>query len=147
MRYSLEFPEVYRRTNVTGEENVLKCQVKYGVKKHVLASSSSVYAGCPMPFTEDAPLGRMQSPYAETKRQAELLALDYHREHGLDVTILRYFTVFGPAGRPDMAPLRFIKWINEGTPITLYGDGTQARDFTYIDDIARGTILAGKLFR
>jgi nucleoside-diphosphate-sugar epimerase len=145
VRYSLEFPELYRRTNVLGEENVLKCQVKYGVKKHVLASSSSVYAGCPMPFTEDAELGKMQSPYAETKRQAELLALEYHLKHGLDVTVLRYFTVFGPAGRPDMAPFRFIKWIDEGTPITLYGDGSQARDFTYVDDIARGTVLAGRL--
>ena len=146
VRYSLEFPELYRRTNVLGEENVLKCQVKYGVRKHVLASSSSVYAGCPMPFVEDARLGRMQSPYAETKRQAELLALDYYQEHGIDVSVLRYFTVFGPAGRPDMAPFRFIKWIDEGTPITLYGDGSQARDFTYVDDIARGTVLAGRLF-
>ena len=144
VRYSLEFPELYRRTNVLGEENVLKCQVKFGVKKHVLASSSSVYAGCPMPFTEDAPLGKMQSPYAETKRAAELLAKEYHDRHGLEVTVLRYFTVFGPAGRPDMAPFRFIKWIAEGTPITLYGDGNQARDFTYVDDIARGTVLAAR---
>jgi len=74
VRYSIEFPELYQRTNVLGAENVLKCQVKYGVKKQVLASSSSVYAGCPMPFTEDAALGTMQSPYAETKRQAEQLA-------------------------------------------------------------------------
>jgi UDP-glucuronate 4-epimerase len=146
VRYSIEFPELYRRTNVLGEENVLKCQVKYGVKKQVLASSSSVYAGCPMPFTEDRPLQAAQSPYAETKKQAEALAHDYHLKHGLDITVLRYFTVFGPAGRPDMAPLRFIKWIDEGTPITLFGDGSQARDFTYVDDIARGTILAGKLF-
>ncbi len=145
VRASIENPEIYRRTNVLGEENVLRCQVKYGVGKHVLASSSSVYAGCPMPFTESAALGRMLSPYAETKRQAELLAEDYHRGHGLDVTVLRYFTVFGPAGRPDMAPFRFIKWIAEGTPITLYGDGTQSRDFTYVDDIARGTVLAARL--
>lgn len=144
VRASLEHPELYHRTNVLGEENVLKCQVKYGVKKHVLASSSSVYAGCPMPFTEDAELGKMQSPYAETKRQAELLAKTYHDRRGLDATVLRYFTVFGPAGRPDMAPFRFSKWIAEGTPITLYGDGTQARDFTYVDDIARGTVLAAK---
>lgn len=144
VRASLDNPAIYRSTNITGEENVLKCQVKYGVRKHVLASSSSVYAGCPMPFVEDAPLGQPQSPYAETKRQAELLARDHHLEHGLDVTALRYFTVFGPAGRPDMAPLRFIKWIDEGTPVMLYGDGTQARDFTYVDDIARGTVLAAK---
>jgi UDP-glucuronate 4-epimerase len=146
VRYSLEFPELYRRTNVLGEENVLQCQVKYGVKKHGLASSSSVYAGCPMPFVEDAALGTMQSPYAETKRQAELLAKNFHEKHGLDVTVLRYFTVFGPAGRPDMSIFRFIKWIDEGKPLELFGDGSQSRDFTYVDDIARGTILAGKLF-
>ena len=144
VRYSLLHPELYRRTNVLGEENVLKCQVKYGVQKHVVASSSSVYAGCPMPFTEDATLGQIQSPYAETKRQAEVLARDYHLKHGLDVSVLRYFTVFGPAGRPDMAPFRFIKWIDEGQPIELFGDGTQARDFTYVDDIARGTVFAVK---
>lgn len=144
VRASLEHPAVYRTTNINGELNILQCQVKYGVKKHVLASSSSVYAGCAMPFTEDAKLGKMQSPYAETKHRAEMEAFEYHRRHDLDVTVLRYFTVFGPAGRPDMAPFRFIKWIDEGTPITLYGDGSQARDFTYVDDIARGTILAAK---
>lgn len=144
VRASLEYPELYRNTNVLGERNVLECQQKFGVKKHVLASSSSLYAGCPMPFTEDLPVEHPQSPYAETKKAAELLARDHHARHGLDVTILRYFTVFGPAGRPDMAPFRFIKWIDEGTPITLYGDGLQARDFTYVDDIARGTVLALK---
>lgn len=144
VRASLEQPELYERTNVQGEQNVLECHIKHGVKKHVLASSSSLYAGCPMPFTEEQPVNAPQSPYAETKRQAELLAQRYHQEHGLDVSVLRYFTVFGPAGRPDMAPFRFIKWIDEGTPITLFGDGKQARDFTYVDDIARGTILALK---
>ncbi|HEY8994243.1 MAG TPA: NAD-dependent epimerase/dehydratase family protein [Lacunisphaera sp.] len=144
VRASLEQPELYRSTNILGERNVLECQRKFGVPKHVLASSSSLYAGSPMPFSESLPLNAPQSPYAETKKQAELLARDYHARHGLDVTILRYFTVFGPAGRPDMAPFRFIKWIDEGTPITLFGDGTQARDFTYVDDIARGTVLALK---
>lgn len=144
VRASIEQPELYRRTNVQGEENILKIQAHHGIRKHVVASSSSVYAGCAMPFVEEARLGVMQSPYAETKRQAEQLAHEYHQRHGLDVTALRYFTVFGPAGRPDMAPLRFIKWIAEGTPLTLYGDGTQARDFTYVDDIARGTVLALK---
>lgn len=144
VRASLAEPELYRRTNIEGARNVLECQRRFGVKKHVLASSSSLYAGCPMPFTEDSPVEAPQSPYAETKKQAELLARDYHRQHGLDVTVLRYFTVFGPAGRPDMAPFRFIKWIDEGTPITLFGDGSQARDFTYVDDIARGTVLALK---
>jgi nucleoside-diphosphate-sugar epimerase len=95
-----------------------------------------------MPFTEDLPVYAPQSPYAETKKAAEFLAREYHQQHGIDVTVLRYFTVFGPAGRPDMAPFRFIKWIDEGTPIQLFGDGNQARDFTFVDDIARGTILA-----
>ena len=142
VRASLKHPELYERTNVLGEQNILECQRKHGVKKHILASSSSLYAGCPMPFTEDAPIEHPQSPYAETKKKAEQLARTYHEKHGLDVSVLRYFTVFGPVGRPDMAPFRFIKWIDEGRPITLYGDGTQARDFTYVDDIARGTILA-----
>jgi UDP-glucuronate 4-epimerase len=146
VRASLERPELYRRTNILGEENILKCQVKFGAKKHVLASSSSVYAGCPMPFVESATLGKMQSPYAETKRAAELLAKEAHDRHALDVTVLRYFTVFGPAGRPDMSIFRFIKWIDEGKPLELFGDGSQSRDFTYVDDIARGTLLAGKLF-
>jgi UDP-glucuronate 4-epimerase len=144
VRASLAEPELYRRTNIEGARNVLECQRRFAVKKHVLASSSSLYAGCPMPFTEDSPVDAPQSPYAETKREAELIAREHHRQHGLDVTMLRYFTVFGPAGRPDMAPFRFIKWIDEGTPITLFGDGSQARDFTYVDDIARGTVLALK---
>jgi UDP-glucuronate 4-epimerase len=144
VRASLAQPELYASTNIQGERNVLECQRRHGVKKHVLASSSSLYAGCAMPFTEDQAVTAPQSPYAETKQAAEQLAGEYHENHGLDVTVLRYFTVFGPAGRPDMAPFRFIKWIDEGTPITLFGDGTQARDFTYVDDIARGTILALK---
>ncbi len=142
VRASLLQPDRYERTNVQGERNVLECQRKFGVAKHVLASSSSLYAGCPMPFAENQPVTAPRSPYAETKRRAEELARDHHARHGLDVSVLRYFTVFGPAGRPDMAPFRFIKWIDEGTPITLYGDGSQARDFTYVDDIARGTVAA-----
>jgi nucleoside-diphosphate-sugar epimerase len=144
VRYSLENPHVYLSTNTLGTLNILECQRKYGVKKQVLASTSSLYAGCPMPFTEDQPVNTPLSPYAATKKAAEMLAYSYHKLYGLDITVVRYFTVFGPAGRPDMAPLRFIKWIDEGTPITLYGDGTQSRDFTYVDDIARGTKLAAK---
>ena len=144
VRYSMEHPHVYLSTNVLGMLNLLECQRKHGVKKQVLASSSSLYSGGPMPFTEDQPVNTPQSPYAATKKAAELLAYSYHRLYGLDISVLRYFTVFGPSGRPDMAPFRFIKWIAEGAPVTVYGDGTQSRDFTYIDDIARGTILAAK---
>jgi UDP-glucuronate 4-epimerase len=146
VRYSMENPFVYLSTNSLGTLNILECMRKHGVKKQVLASTSSLYAGCPMPFTEDQPVNTPLSPYAATKKAAELLAYSYHKLYGLDTTVVRYFTVFGPAGRPDMSIFRFIKWIDEGKPLELFGDGSQSRDFTYVDDIARGTILAGKLF-
>ena len=95
-----------------------------------------------MPYKEDLAVNNPISPYAASKKSAELMAYTYHHQFNIDITILRYFTVFGPAGRPDMSILRFIKWIYEEKPILLFGDGTQARDFTYIDDIARGTINA-----
>jgi UDP-glucuronate 4-epimerase len=144
VRASMANPHVFLSTNTEGTLNILECQRKFGVKKQVLASTSSLYAGCPMPFTEDQPVNTPLSPYAAAKKAAELMAYSYHRLYGVDISVLRYFTVFGPAGRPDMAPLRFVKWIDEGTPIVLYGDGSQSRDFTYVDDIARGTILAAK---
>ncbi len=144
VRYSMENPWVYLRTNTEGTLNLLELMKDFGVKKFILASTSSLYAGLPMPFTEDLPVNTPISPYAASKKAAEAFAYTYHKQYGIDVSVLRYFTVFGPGGRPDMAPYRFVKWILEGTPITLYGDGTQARDFTYVDDIARGTILAEK---
>ncbi len=146
VRCSMENPHVYLSTNTLGTLNILECMRKYGVKKQVLASTSSLYAGCPMPFTEDLPVNTPLSPYAATKKGAELMAYSYHKLYGLDTTVVRYFTVFGPAGRPDMSIFRFIKWIDEGKPLELFGDGSQSRDFTYVDDIARGTVLAGKLF-
>jgi UDP-glucuronate 4-epimerase len=144
VRASMENPYIFLSTNTEGTLNILECQRKFGVKKQVLASTSSLYAGCAMPFTEDQPVNEPLSPYAAAKKAAELMAHSYHKLYGMDITVVRYFTVFGPAGRPDMAPFRFIKWICEGIPLTLYGDGTQARDFTYVDDIAYGTILAEK---
>lgn len=144
VRYSMANPHVYLGTNTTGTLNLLECQRRHGIKKHILASTSSLYAGCTMPFMEDLPVNTPLSPYAATKKAAELLAYSYHHLYGLDISIVRYFTVFGPAGRPDMSIFRFIKWIDEGVPLELFGDGMQSRDFTYIDDIARGTILAAK---
>jgi len=144
VRYSIENPHVYLSTNAHGTLNVMEAMRRHGVKKQVLASTSSLYAGCPMPFTEDQPVNTPLSPYAASKKAAELMAYSYHRLYGLDTTVVRYFTVFGPAGRPDMAPFRFIEWISRGQPIELFGDGSQARDFTYVDDIARGTILAAQ---
>jgi nucleoside-diphosphate-sugar epimerase len=85
---------------------------------------------------------RQLSPYAATKKAAEAMAYTYHFLHGIDVSVLRYFTVYGPAGRPDMTPLRFVQRIREGRTITVFGDGSQSRDFTYVDDIALGTIAA-----
>jgi UDP-glucuronate 4-epimerase len=144
VRYSMENPWVYLHTNTEGTLNLLELMKDFGVKKFILASTSSLYAGLPMPFKENLPVNTPISPYAASKKAAEAFAYTYHKQYGIDVSVLRYFTVFGPGGRPDMAPYRFVKWILEGIPITLYGDGTQARDFTYVDDIARGTLLSEK---
>ena len=111
-------------------------------KKLVLASTSSLYAGQQMPFTEDLAVNEPLSPYAASKKKGELMAYSYHKLYQMDVSVVRYFTVFGPAGRPDMSPYRFIKWITEEETIQMFGDGSQSRDFTYVDDIARGTIAA-----
>ncbi|WP_457626844.1 SDR family NAD(P)-dependent oxidoreductase [Persephonella sp.] len=144
VRYSMENPHVYMQTNAQGTLNLLELMKEHGTKKMVLASTSSLYAGQPMPFKEDLPVNTPISPYAASKKAAEVMAYTYHYLYGLDISVVRYFTVYGPAGRPDMSIFRFIKWIDEGSPIRLFGDGSQARDFTYVDDIARGTILAMK---
>ncbi len=142
VRYSIIDPFIYSRTNTLGTINLLELCKNYSIKKFVMASTSSLYAGQKMPFNESLPVNEPISPYAASKKGAEAMAYTYHFLHGLDITIVRYFTVYGPAGRPDMSVFRFIKWIDEGTSITLYGDGTQSRDFTYVEDIAEGTIQA-----
>jgi len=144
VRYSLENPFAYLDTNSGGNLNLLELCREYEVSKFVLASTSSLYAGQKMPFRENLPVNTPISPYASSKKSAEIMAYTYHYLYGLDVTILRYFTVYGPAGRPDMAVFRFIKWMMESVPLEIFGDGNQKRDFTYIDDIARGTIRALK---
>jgi len=144
VRYSMEHPQVYMTTNAMGTLNILDIMNEHGVKKMVLASTSSLYAGQPMPFLETLPVNTPISPYAASKKAAEVMAYTYTFLYKMDVSVVRYFTVYGPAGRPDMSIFRFIKWIDDGTPIELFGDGTQARDFTYVDDIARGTIAALK---
>lgn len=142
VRQSLRDPWVYYHTNVTGTLNLLECCRHYGIRKVVLASTSSLYGDGPRPFREDQPTDRPLSPYAASKKAAEVLAFTYHQLYGIDISVLRYFTVYGPAGRPDMSIFRFIRWIAEGEALTLYGDGTQERDFTFVDDIAQGTVLA-----
>ena len=145
VRASVENPWVYFSTNVDGTLNLLDLCRRYGVMKFVLASTSSLYGGHnALPFREDDDTDRPLSPYAASKKAAEALAYSYHHLHKLDVSVLRYFTVYGPAGRPDMSVFRFVRQICEGEPITIFGDGAQSRDFTYVDDIARGTIAALK---
>ena len=144
VRYSMENPHVYLSTNADGTLNLLECMRENGCKKFVLASTSSLYAGQKMPFTEDLAVNEPLSPYAASKKAGELMAYSYHKLYQIDVSVVRYFTVFGPAGRPDMSPYRFIKWIAEGEIIQMFGDGSQSRDFTFVDDIARGTVAAIK---
>ncbi len=141
MRYSVENPWVYYEANTIGTLNLLEFCRTRGIAKLVVASSSSLYGDdSPLPFREDTNTDRPLSPYAASKKAAETLCYTYHALYNLDVTLFRYFTVYGPAGRPDMMPFRLVQWISEGRPVTVYGDGTQSRDFTYVDDIARGTI-------
>ena len=145
VRASVASPRIYLRTNGEGTLNLLEACRRHGVKKFILASTSSLYdAEHPLPYREDLDTSRPRTPYAASKKAAETLAYAYHYLHGIDVSILRYFTVYGPAGRPDMSIFRFIRWIAEGEPLQLFGDGGQQRDFTYVDDIARGTIAALK---
>jgi nucleoside-diphosphate-sugar epimerase len=144
VRYSMENPHIYMTTNANGTLNLLECCRAKGIKKFVLASTSSLYAGQKMPFKETLAVNTPISPYAASKKGAEVMCYSYHYLYGIDVSIVRYFTVYGPAGRPDMSIFRFIKWIDEGTPIELFGDGSQSRDFTYVDDIADGTVRALK---
>lgn len=142
VRQSVENPWVYVETNMTGTLNLLELCRRAGVAKFVFASTSSLYGGSnPVPFSEEANTDRPLSPYAASKKGAEALCFTYHHLYGIDVTVFRYFTVYGPAGRPDMSLFRFAQWIHEERPLRLYGDGTQSRDFTYVDDVARGTIL------
>lgn len=141
VRYSVEDPQAFYQTNIMGLLNLLELCRRHEVKKFVLASSSSVYGReNPLPYQEDADTNRPLSPYAASKKGAEMLCYSYKHLHHLDFTIFRYFTVYGPAGRPDMSLFRFVQWIAEDQPVLVTGDGSQMRDFTYIDDIARGTI-------
>lgn len=145
VRQSVENPWVYIDTNLTGTLNLLELCREFAVGKFVLASTSSLYgANNPQPFREDANTDGPLSPYAASKKAAEALCYTYHYLYGIDVTVPRYFTVYGPAGRPDMSLFRFVQWIAEGQPVIVYGDGRQSRDFTYVDDIAWGTVAALK---
>lgn len=145
VRASMEDPWVYYEANVIGTLNLLELCRAWKVRKFVVASSSSVYGNSTdVPYREDQSVATPISPYAASKQAAETLCYSYHHLHGIDISALRYFTVYGPAGRPDMSVFRFVRGIAEQTPITLWGDGSQRRDFTYVADIARGTVLSLK---
>lgn len=145
VRQSVENPWIYFEVNTTGTLNLLELCRQHGVAKFVLSSTSSLYGqGNTMPYQEDQNTSCPLSPYAASKKAAEALCYTYHYLYNLDVTVFRYFTVYGPAGRPDMSLFRFVQWISEGRPVTVFGDGQQSRDFTYVDDIARGTIAGLK---
>jgi len=142
VRASIEDPFVYLRTNAQGTLNLLELTKEFGVKKFVLASTSSLYAGQPLPFREDMPVNEPISPYAASKKSAEALTYTYHYLYGIDAVVLRYFTVYGPAGRPDMAVFNFFWRVLKGLPIKVYGDGSQRRDFTFVEDAAEATVKA-----
>lgn len=143
VRLSVENPWLFVSSNTVGTLNLLDCCRRHEVKKFLQASTSSVYGdNAPYPTPESADTTHPLQPYAVSKLASEQMCYAYHSLHGIDATVLRFFTVFGPCGRPDMAIFRFIKWIDEGQPVLVNGDGTQTRGFTYVGDIANGTLAA-----
>jgi UDP-glucuronate 4-epimerase len=143
VRHSLEHPEEYQASNIDGTFYLLEAMRTAGVRTLVFASTSSVYGDdTPVPFVETAAADRPVSLYAASKRAGELLAYTYHVAYGFDVTSLRFFTVYGPWGRPDMAIYTFTSRIMGGQPVTLFNFGDMRRDFTYVDDIVQGVTAA-----
>lgn len=143
VRASLENPRIYIDTNIVGTFNILEAAKKQGIERIVLASTSSVYGGnTKLPFSEDDPVETPLSPYAASKRSTELLAYTYSHLYHLPTICLRFFTVYGPWGRPDMALFKFTRLILDNKPIPVYNYGEHRRDFTYVDDIARGVVAA-----
>jgi UDP-glucuronate 4-epimerase len=139
VRPSIREPQLYEEVNCLGTLNVIAAAVAHGKPRFVFASSSSVYGvNAKLPFAEDDPIAATISPYATTKRAGELHVFNAHYLHGLEALCLRLFTVYGPRQRPEMAIARFIRAIDAGTPIPIYGDGSSRRDYTYVDDIVEG---------
>ena len=141
--FSVENPDIYIENNIVGTHNILKMAKKFNIKHCVIASSSSVYGqDSAVPFCENAQADKPCSPYAATKRTIELLAYTYHHLYHFSCTCLRFFTVYGPRGRTDMAPFKFLDLIYHEKPISLFGSDDRMRDFTYIDDIITGIVSA-----
>src|SRR5215216_27311 len=145
VRNSVKNPWIYIDSNMTGTLNMLEICRQTRTNKFIIASTSSIYGeDPPYPTPESASSSEPLQPYAASKKGAEAMAHAYHHLYDIDVTVVRFFTVYGPAGRPDLSIFRFVQWISEGQPVRVNGDGEQSRGFTYIDDIARGVILALK---
>jgi nucleoside-diphosphate-sugar epimerase len=145
VRASVKDPWVYVESNMIGTLNMLELCRATGTKKFIVASTSSIYGeDPPYPTPESASSSEPLQPYAASKKGAEAMAHAYHHLYDIDVSVVRFFTVYGPAGRPDLSIFRFVQWISEGRPVRVNGDGEQSRGFTYIDDIARGVIDALK---
>jgi UDP-glucuronate 4-epimerase len=143
VRPSIAQPILYADVNVNGTTVLLEAAKKHNVAKFIFGSSSSVYGNNEkVPFSENDNVDFPISPYAATKKAGELICHTYHHLYGIDITCLRYFTVYGPRQRPDLAIHKFAKLIEQGKPIQVYGDGSMMRDFTYIDDIIDGTVAA-----
>lgn len=145
VRYSIEYPHTYVENNITATINLLEACVKADINEFVFASTSSVYGlNETMPFTETTPIDSTISTYSSTKRACELLCYTYHNLYNINFRILRFFTVYGPWGRPDMALFLFTKAIIEGEPINIFNNGQMKRDFTYVDEIVKGFISSIK---
>jgi len=143
VRLSVENPWAFVDSNIIGTLHMLETCRQTGGGTFIVASTSSIYgANPPYPTPESASSSEPLQPYAASKKGAEAMTHAYHHLYGLDTTVLRFFTVYGPAGRPDLALFRFVQWIIEGRPVHIYGDGEQSRGFTYIDDIVRGILAA-----
>jgi UDP-glucuronate 4-epimerase len=143
VRPSIQDPFVYIHSNIKGTTHLMELSHKFGVENFVFASSSSVYGGSKSCyFSEDENVDNPVSPYAASKKACELLAYTYHHLYQLNTSALRFFTVYGPRGRPDMAPFKFIDRVSRGVEIQQFGDGTSSRDYTYIDDICDGVVRA-----
>jgi UDP-glucuronate 4-epimerase len=143
VRPSIQDPYVYIHSNIKGTTHLMELAHRFGVENFVFASSSSVYGGSTSSyFSEDENVDNPVSPYAASKKACELLAFTYHHLYNLNVSALRFFTVYGPRGRPDMAPFKFIDRISRGIEIQQFGDGSSSRDYTYISDIVEGVARA-----
>jgi|TARA_Y100000310_G_scaffold79654_1_gene76292 UDP-glucuronate 4-epimerase len=143
VRPSFEDPWIYQETNIKGTLNILKLAKDFGIKNFISSSSSSVYGtNTEVPFSETMPTDNPVSVYAATKKSAEILCRAYHNNYDMNITVLRLFTVYGPRGRPDMAPHKFTEKIFNGEEIEVYGDGTSKRDYTYIKDVIDGIVAA-----